>query len=381
MNGIEIDQDFESGNIDDVEELDPLHFSCKARKDTSWRPLWFYFRLKNAAEKEITIEIANAKECLGGSHSWIKARPVFSYDQKNWDRIINTIYSEDSGIFSFKQKFQGDTVWVAFCYPYTYKDLKNYLSEIEKSPYVTVDVIGKTGEGRNLYVLTLTESSSDMADRFGVWAVARQHAGETPGSYTVKGMINFLLSADELASKIRKRFVYKIVPMVDIDGVCKGVYGKGSKPADFADEDWRPNPIHPEIAAIRKAIQDYTTSSRYDVFIDFHAPSGGDVNYFAIGSDAWGRLHQEQKRFMSLVEKSNPELYSSEDFVEWDEDPTSTLGFSVIDQYKSHGMLVLAPETSYNQNRLGQYMTPSLMCEYGKAIARAIWDYFWTKAL
>ena len=44
------------------------------------------------------------------------------------------------------------------------------------------------------------------------------------GSYKMKGIIDFLLSNDKYAVKLRRNFVFKIIPMLNPDGVINGNY-------------------------------------------------------------------------------------------------------------------------------------------------------------
>jgi len=54
---------------------------------------------------------------------------------------------------------------------------------------------------------------------------ARVHPGETPSSYTMKGIIDFLVSKkDARAMLIRKYFVVLCIPMLNPDGVYNGHY-------------------------------------------------------------------------------------------------------------------------------------------------------------
>lgn len=50
----------------------------------------------------------------------------------------------------------------------------------------------------------------------------RVHPGETNGSWLVHGIIKFLLSKDKIADLLRKRTIFKIVPMINPDGVTIG---------------------------------------------------------------------------------------------------------------------------------------------------------------
>ena len=53
---------------------------------------------------------------------------------------------------------------------------------------------------------------------------ARVHPGETMASYIIEYIIDFLLSNNPAAKSLRENFVFKIVPMLNIDGVVAGNY-------------------------------------------------------------------------------------------------------------------------------------------------------------
>lgn len=48
-----------------------------------------------------------------------------------------------------------------------------------------------------------------------VFVSARVHPGETPGSYMMEGFLNFILSKDKRAGKLRNIYVFKIVPVIN----------------------------------------------------------------------------------------------------------------------------------------------------------------------
>ncbi len=66
------------------------------------------------------------------------------------------------------------------------------------------------------------------AEKYGACITARVHPGETVGSWEMKGLIDFLTNPrNETAKELRRRFVFKLIPMLNADGVIVGNYRYG----------------------------------------------------------------------------------------------------------------------------------------------------------
>jgi len=54
--------------------------------------------------------------------------------------------------------------------------------------------------------------------------IGRQHSGETYSSFVIHGLMNFLVSENEKAARLREQYEWWILPIVNPDGVVIGNY-------------------------------------------------------------------------------------------------------------------------------------------------------------
>jgi murein tripeptide amidase MpaA len=124
-----------------------------------------------------------------------------------------------------------------------------------RSQYVTRQTICKTLAGNKVDVLTITEAGSkqEVSARQGVVFTARVHPGESNSSFVMKGIIDFLTSEDNIeAIMLRRNFVFKIIPMINPDGVVYGNYRSSLSGFDLNRVWKKPNPtLFPEVYAIK----------------------------------------------------------------------------------------------------------------------------------
>lgn len=74
-------------------------------------------------------------------------------------------------------------------------------------------------------MITITQLTNDqeaLKARKGIVLTARVHPGESSGSYMMKGVVDYLTSSTLHAKKLRENFVFKIIPMLNPDGVING---------------------------------------------------------------------------------------------------------------------------------------------------------------
>ena len=114
-----------------------------------------------------------------------------------------------------------------FSHYYTYSELVNYLQVLESAyPHLlSLEVIGKSYEGRDLWLAILTdrETGAPLA-KPGYWIDANTHAGEVTGSAVALYIIYHLLTQyqqDDRVTRLLENYTVYILPRLAVDGAEK----------------------------------------------------------------------------------------------------------------------------------------------------------------
>ncbi|MCX7826011.1 MAG: M14-type cytosolic carboxypeptidase, partial [Verrucomicrobiae bacterium] len=202
--------DFDNATLGKVKEIGTDEFYARAFPDGKPRSpfLWFHFRVEGAAGREVTFHINTApfsRENTGGNGTRL---PVASDDGDHWTGIENKSWSEDGTVLSFKHRFQHSPAWVASFFPFTDAHIARFIEQHRASPHFKTGALGKTAQGRDLRLLTLTDPDVPEAGKRVIMLIALQHDLETTGAMAVEGLCRFLLSGDPRAARLRRAFVF-----------------------------------------------------------------------------------------------------------------------------------------------------------------------------
>lgn len=285
-NDISFNSEFESGNLDLAFLKNETEYDLLLRPDTNTKghTQWFYFQINSFKKINITINIINMakpKSIFGrgglpfcaitetdkkpqqGQWNQLSKNCNLSYKRSKID-YLEELLSDSTHSMKKKKIFMclsfeisltpGKNFYLAYSIPYTYSQLTNFLGRFVKPDYqsylhiiskkeekheyqikepyqdiLKMKLLTKTISLLEVPILYITEYKTEPSDyiecqkRPIVYIVARVHPSESPSSYLCQGVIKFLLDLNSKEAKLlRKLFLFKIIPMLNPDGVIAG---------------------------------------------------------------------------------------------------------------------------------------------------------------
>ncbi|XP_030434866.1 cytosolic carboxypeptidase 4 [Gopherus evgoodei] len=305
---------FESGNLRKAIQVRKFEYDLIMNTDvnTVQHHQWFYFEvsaMKPAIPYRFNIincEKVNSqfnygmqpvmysvKETLQGRPHWIRVGSDICYYKNHYRRSAAAAggarrKSYYTLTFTVMFPHGEDVCYLAYHYPYTYSALMSHLDILEetrnpKKVYYRQQTLCQTLGGNPCPLLTITampeSKNSDDLEQFRnrpyVVLMARVHPGESNASWVMKGTVEFLVSGDPIADLLRKCFIFKIIPMLNPDGVINGNH-RCSLSGDDLNRQWlAPScQLHPTIYHTKGLLYYLCNVGRAPlVFCDYHGHS------------------------------------------------------------------------------------------------------------
>uniref|UniRef100_A0A8D3E512 Cytosolic carboxypeptidase 1 n=1 Tax=Scophthalmus maximus TaxID=52904 RepID=A0A8D3E512_SCOMX len=310
---LKFNSQFESGNLRKAVQVRKYEYDLVLNSDinTNHYHQWFYFEVSgmrvgttyrfNIINCEKTnsqynygmqVLMYSVQEAIGGRPRWVRTGTDICYYKNHFPRSSIAAGGQKGKSYytlTFSKTFshKDDVCYFAYHYPYTYSTLKMHLSKLEalKTPqiYIRQDVLCETLGGNSCPLLTITampESNSNdhicqFRNRPLIFLTARVHPGETNASWVMKGTLEFLMGTSPLAANLREAYIFKIVPMLNPDGVVNGNHRCSLSGEDLNRQWQNPNPeLHPTIYHTKSLLQYLAHIQRAPlVFCDYHGHS------------------------------------------------------------------------------------------------------------
>ncbi|KAK7933804.1 hypothetical protein WMY93_004700 [Mugilogobius chulae] len=299
---LKFNSQFESGNLRKAVQVRKFEYDLVLNSDINSNHYhqWFYFEVSGMrvgatyrfniinCEKSnsqfnygMQVLMYSVQEAISGSPRWVRTGSDICYYKNHFARSSIAARPEGKSYytltFSINFKHKDDVCYFAYHYPYTYSTLKDAADLLRQ------DVLCESLGGNSCPLLTITampESNSNdhicqFRNRPLIFLSARVHPGETNASWVMKGSLEFLMSSSPLANSLRESYIFKIVPMLNPDGVVNGNHRCSLSGEDLNRQWQNPNPdLHPTIYHTKSLLQYLAHMQRAPlVFCDYHGHS------------------------------------------------------------------------------------------------------------
>ncbi|XP_068131262.1 cytosolic carboxypeptidase 4 isoform X2 [Hyperolius riggenbachi] len=259
MNCLKFFSKFESGNLRKAIQVREFEYDLIVNADvnTDQHHQWFYFEVsamranvpyrfnvinceKGNSQYNYGMQpvIYSVKEALNGKSFWLRTgskvcyyKNVFCY-RTSEARKRRRYYTLT---FTVKFPHYDDVCYLAYHYPYTYSALMSHLQILESRHdpqriYFKQQTLCDTLGGNPCPMVTITampkskskNHKEEFCSRHYIVLTARVHPGESNASWVMKGTLEFLISNDPIAEILRELFIFKLIPMLNPDGVING---------------------------------------------------------------------------------------------------------------------------------------------------------------
>lgn len=296
------DSRFECGNLRKAIQIRDCEYDLVLNPDvnSNHHHQWFYFQVSNMSANIpyrfniINCEKPNSQFNFGmqpvfysvsaaksGQSKWHRAGSNITYYRNIYARTPLKNYFTATFTLSFQHT--NDTCYLAYHYPYSATMLNIHLCRLESSliPMILFEkqTLCKSLNNNDVPLITITSLPTSrrpyIDPRPYIVLTARVHPGESNASWIMKGILDFLLSNHEDARKLRTLYVFKIVPMLNPDGVINGCHRCSLTGQDLNRQWLRPNAkLHPSIYHAKSLMKYLLKLNKPPIlFVDIHGHS------------------------------------------------------------------------------------------------------------
>ncbi|XP_046745556.1 cytosolic carboxypeptidase 6 [Diprion similis] len=301
------DASFETGNLGRVDLISEFEYDLFIRPDTCSPRLrfWFNFTVDNVrSDQRVIFNIVNISKCKNlfsvGMTPLVKSssRPKWQRIPKRQVFYYKSVQHQNHHILSIAFAFdrEDDVYQFVLTYPYSYtrylNHLENLCTKCTNASVVKKETLTLSIQKRKVELISIATASENQ--RKVVAIMTRAHPGESPASFVCQGLMDFLVSNHPIAKVLRDYVVFKIIPMLNPDGVFLGNYRSSVMGMDLNRSwnrisDW----THPSLAATRGVLEslDKNPTAPLDLVLDLHAHTN------ATGVFVYGNTYDDVYRY------------------------------------------------------------------------------------
>ena len=199
---------------------------------------------------------------------------------------------------------------------YGYDSLLADLERWQESPYVQIDSLGSSVQGRAIWELMITgPDSTAVPNKQAIYIHARTHPNEVQAWWVTAEMIKLLLSESKAGRQLRDHLIFYIIPMYNPDGVELEYARQNANYVDI-ESNWYSSIIEPEVQVLRARFEELMNSPiPVSIALNMHSSYLGKRFFVCHDPNGTSPLYFEmEKRYISNVRSFFPEGIENWDF-------------------------------------------------------------------
>ncbi len=332
--------------------------------------LWFYFRLEETKPEperhtKVRLTWTMIDQVHGGTES-VCCHPVCASPGHTWTRLKQPDENRnEAGLreLSWLIPHPAPQTEIALCFPYGKPELDN-LAERSRGFWQTAAV--GLSQGGRLLERWYNDPGTTGGSHPGVYLVARQHGGETPGSWVLDGLMRHWASAR------KGGYVVWAVPLADPDGAEWGWFGREQVPWDM-DRAWGQPPLRHEALGLQQDLERWKGRVKPLLVLDLQAPGAFERDgVYAYAAAEGTPTATEETKWCNVIRNELKADYAADTFQRVDQRPVRLAGTSLVEYVRATlGLPALTLSIPYAQAG-EQMLTQKSYREIGQRIAQAI---------
>lgn len=262
LSPLQIDCDFDSGNIQVLDTRDPSRVRLAIRPDTnSGHFQWFHFKASGLTPGQThRFSLDNASQS-SYNKAWHGYQAVASYDQQHWFRIPSQF---DGQALVFELQAKAPQAWFAYFEPYPRARHNQLIERAKQLPSVELLACGRSVQGRDIPLL---RAGNGAPGKRKLWLIAQQHPGEHMAEWFMEGVIDRLQANDSTVQSLLAAADLYLIPNMNPDGAFLGHLRTNFKGKDL-NRAWQDASVElsPEVFFAQSQMKQHGV----DAFIDVH---------------------------------------------------------------------------------------------------------------
>ncbi len=250
---------------------------------------WWHFQIDGLDPilgTTLTIKITNA-----GYEDVIT--PVWSVDGgRSYERIAGVVPRVAAGThtFTIKTPVGASSIRLAKYFPYTPAMHDAFRASLRGRDVVREEVIGRSSQGRDITMLSLTDAAVPDRAKRRVWIQSAVHPAETPAIFTCEGLVSWFVANNAALEEM----IVNVVLLPNPDGIALGNYRTTATSVNLEVQWSAPYDSDvPEIVALRDTIERFMgtptapAESPICLLLNLHASHGGDYPFHFVHEAAY----------------------------------------------------------------------------------------------